>query len=120
MKLYHLTALLYVPFAFSCAPQPQSQSNTTLPYTHIAGNDGPANPATQGYFINHVGMLTSDLDRTREWYKTVLGMREVFNHGAIPRVHHHVHGAQPRGSKRYRVPDGCRDGDGEEQHSGYD
>jgi lactoylglutathione lyase len=76
MKLYHITALFYLPFALSCGPPPQS--NTTLPYNYTSGNDGPADPATKGYFINHIGMLTSDLNRTSEWYKTVLGMREVF------------------------------------------
>jgi len=78
MKLYYVLALLHLPFALSCAPPPYTNTNTTLPYTYIPGTDGPADPATKGYFINHVGMLTSDLNRTREWYKTVLGMREVF------------------------------------------
>lgn len=49
-----------------------------MPLRLIPGNDPPADPATQSYFINHIALLVSDLNRTREWYSTVLGMRHIF------------------------------------------
>ncbi|KAF2650384.1 Glyoxalase/Bleomycin resistance protein/Dihydroxybiphenyl dioxygenase [Lophiostoma macrostomum CBS 122681] len=56
----------------------RAESNETLPFSYEQGNDSRADPATEGYFINHVALLISDVNATREWYSTVLGMRHVF------------------------------------------
>ncbi|KAH7121176.1 Glyoxalase/Bleomycin resistance protein/Dihydroxybiphenyl dioxygenase [Dendryphion nanum] len=58
--------------------QNQTQGNTTLPFDYIPGTDGPADQATSGYFVNHIGLLVSNITASREWYTTVLGMRHVF------------------------------------------
>ncbi|KAL2830276.1 hypothetical protein BDW59DRAFT_23269 [Aspergillus cavernicola] len=43
------------------------------------GEDGPAPPETQGYFINHVGLLTTNLDALKHFYGDILGMRLIFD-----------------------------------------
>lgn len=44
----------------------------------IQGNDGPADPATLGYTLNHHALLVSNLTTTRDFYGDVLGMRHIF------------------------------------------
>lgn len=80
MKLSCLSALL-LPWALACNHENmvrQAATNETAPFKYIPGTDGPADPATKGYFINHAALHVSDVSRTREWYSTVLGMRHVF------------------------------------------
>lgn len=70
--------LAFFPLALSCNLPAQSNSSTTLPFNITHGIDGPADPATASYFINHVGFVVSNLTATRDWYGEVLGMRHVF------------------------------------------
>lgn len=42
------------------------------------GNDGPADPATSGYTLNHFSLLVNDISATKHFYGDVLGMREIF------------------------------------------
>jgi len=70
--------LAFVPLALSCNLPAQSNSSTPLPFNITHGTDGPADPATTSYFINHVGLVVSNLTATRNWYSEVLGMRHVF------------------------------------------
>lgn len=42
------------------------------------GNDGPADPATLGYTLNHFSLLVNDMVATKQFYGEVLGMREIF------------------------------------------
>ncbi|PSN69272.1 hypothetical protein BS50DRAFT_675458 [Corynespora cassiicola Philippines] len=55
-----------------------NHENRTFQFKFIPGDDPPADPATKGYFVNHVSLLSSNLTATREWYSTVLGMRHIF------------------------------------------
>ncbi|KAL4865803.1 hypothetical protein BDV12DRAFT_173900 [Aspergillus spectabilis] len=43
------------------------------------GDDGPAPPETVGYFINHVGLLTTNLAALKSFYVDILGMRQIFD-----------------------------------------
>ena len=48
----------------------------------ILGNDGPADPATIGYTINHFGLLVNNITASMHFYGEVLGMRHVFTYHA--------------------------------------
>ncbi|KAL2844980.1 hypothetical protein BJY01DRAFT_235086 [Aspergillus pseudoustus] len=58
------------------------ETNTTDPdlgdIFHI-GTDGPAPPETLGYFINHFGLLTTNLPRLKHFYHDILGLRLIFD-----------------------------------------
>ncbi|PVI01822.1 Glyoxalase/Bleomycin resistance protein/Dihydroxybiphenyl dioxygenase, partial [Periconia macrospinosa] len=57
----------------------RASENSTIPLKNfIPGDDPPANPATMGYFINHIALQVSNVTRSREWYSNVLGMRHIF------------------------------------------
>lgn len=75
-----VTALL--PAALACnhanLAQHEARNNSAPPFKYTEGTDGPADPATRGYFVNHVGLIVSNLTASREWYSTVLGMRHIF------------------------------------------
>ncbi|KAL4995557.1 Glyoxalase/Bleomycin resistance protein/Dihydroxybiphenyl dioxygenase [Aspergillus recurvatus] len=43
------------------------------------GKDGPAPPETLGYFINHIGLLTTNLPALKRFYGDILGMRQIFD-----------------------------------------
>lgn len=80
MKLSSISALL-LPTALACNHANmarQAEGNETMPFKYIQGEDPPADPATKGYFINHVALMVSDVNRTRTWYSDVLGMRHIF------------------------------------------
>ncbi|KAF2019295.1 hypothetical protein BU24DRAFT_418881 [Aaosphaeria arxii CBS 175.79] len=53
-------------------------NETENPFKFTVGTDGPADPATNGYFINHVALLVSNITASRDWYRDVLGMRHIF------------------------------------------
>lgn len=46
------------------------------------GNDGPADPATLGYTLNHFALLTNNISAVKHFYGDILGMRTVFSYGA--------------------------------------
>ena len=46
------------------------------------GNDGPADPATLGYTLNHFALLTHNITAVKHFYGEILGMRTVFSFGA--------------------------------------
>lgn len=48
------------------------------------GTDGPADTATLGYNINHIGLNVNDLDAAMHFYGKVLGMRHIFTYAASP------------------------------------
>jgi lactoylglutathione lyase len=54
------------------------QANATSSFKFTPGDDGPADVATTGYFVNHVALLVSNMTATREWYTKVFGMRHIF------------------------------------------
>jgi hypothetical protein len=67
-----------LPMALSCNLLPQIHSTTPLPFTQILGDDCPADPATDGYFISPASVTVYNITVTKEWYSTVLGMRYMF------------------------------------------
>lgn len=44
----------------------------------VAEKNGPADPATLGYKLNHFCLLVNDIIATKAFYGDVLGMREMF------------------------------------------
>jgi lactoylglutathione lyase len=42
------------------------------------GTNGPAQPETLGFFLNHLSLIVSNLTASKEFYGNVLGMRHVF------------------------------------------
>jgi hypothetical protein len=57
---------------------PTTPPTSAQPWNFTPGNDGPADPATTSYFINHIALLVNDIEVSRKWYSEVLGMRHVF------------------------------------------
>jgi lactoylglutathione lyase len=72
---------LSLPLAMACNPPP-STNETTNPF--VTGSDGPADPETLGYTINHFSLISSDLEKTRCFYGDVLGMRHIYTFHASP------------------------------------
>jgi len=63
--------------ALSCVPQLHIHDET--PENPVAiGTDGPADPATVGFNLNHLGIQVSDIAASREFYGDVLGLRHIF------------------------------------------
>ena len=77
-----LPALFPLP-AQACGPQHDKRSTDgSSPFT--IGSDGPADPATIGYAMNHFSLIVNDLDATMHFYGKVLGMRHIFTYQASP------------------------------------
>lgn len=62
----------------ACAPPVNASEAFQL------GTDGPADPATLGYSLNHFGILVNDIEESVHFYTKVLGMRHVFTFHATP------------------------------------
>ncbi|KAJ9637324.1 hypothetical protein H2199_007611 [Coniosporium tulheliwenetii] len=62
-----------LPLASACTP-----TNTSTNSQFIIGTDGPADPATLGYTLNHVALQVQNITATRAFYGEVLGFRHVF------------------------------------------
>ncbi|OAA63995.1 Glyoxalase/bleomycin resistance protein/dioxygenase [Cordyceps fumosorosea ARSEF 2679] len=50
------------------------------------GSDAPSDPATTGYFLNHVSLNVRNLSASIAFYTAALGMRHVFTVRASPRL----------------------------------
>lgn len=68
----------------ACGPLPnhakRSTSDTdeiTYPYPD-PGDDTPSNPATTGYFINHLCINVRNVTESIAWYKAAFGLRLIF------------------------------------------
>lgn len=72
---------LSAPLAIACNPPPPTNDTTS---SFETGSDGPADPATLGYTINHFSLISSDLEKTRCFYGDVLGMRHIYTYHASP------------------------------------
>lgn len=59
----------------------RSNNSTSIPKFTL-GADGPADPATLGFAINHVCLIVNDLNETRRFYGDVIGMRHIFTYDA--------------------------------------
>ncbi|KAF2029846.1 hypothetical protein EK21DRAFT_89446 [Setomelanomma holmii] len=78
MKVTYFSAFLVSSACAYGNKARRESSNGIPPWSYIQGDDPPADPATKGYFVNHFGMLASNLTATRQWYSKVLGVRHIF------------------------------------------
>lgn len=58
----------------ACSPQANIEGTSPL----VIGNDGPADPATLGYTLNHLALVVNNIQATRHFYGDILGMRHIF------------------------------------------
>ena len=56
----------------ACSPPTNSSD------TFVLGDDGPADPATLGYTLNHFSLLVNDMEASMHFYGKILGMRHIF------------------------------------------
>lgn len=82
--LFRATALMAasVALSFACVPDniryaERDDQNQTYPWAKL-GSDAPSDPATTGYFMNHLSLNVRNLTKTMEFYAMVFGMRELF------------------------------------------
>ncbi|KAF2180505.1 hypothetical protein K469DRAFT_692707 [Zopfia rhizophila CBS 207.26] len=84
MYFSHLSVLsLALSVALACNPPdnlPRQDSNSTSYPQFTVGNDGPADPATIGYSINHLSFIVNNLTKSHHFYGTILGMRTIFRY----------------------------------------
>ncbi|KAJ0415027.1 hypothetical protein BJY00DRAFT_318220 [Aspergillus carlsbadensis] len=62
--------LLFITLSTVVSPQ-------SLPDNMIIGTDGPADPATKGYYIYQTGLNVRDLNASKHFYGDILGMRTM-------------------------------------------
>jgi lactoylglutathione lyase len=67
------------PLIDACSPPTNSSSS---PLT--LGTDGPADIATNGYNLNHLGLIISNATATLHFYGKILGLRHIFTFHASP------------------------------------
>lgn len=82
-QILRLTATISL---LQCYPQLASAcvvTNTSSPAFKV-GSDGPADPATLGYNINHVALVVNNLETMQDFYGRVLGLRHVFTFQVTP------------------------------------
>jgi lactoylglutathione lyase len=70
---------LITPFTHACSPPSNSPSS---PLT--LGTDGPADPSTNGYTLNHFSLIINNITSTLHFYGKILGMRHIFTFHASP------------------------------------
>lgn len=68
----------YAFLAFSLAATVPLNNAQQLPDGFTVGTDGPADPATLGFWTNHIGLNVGNLTASKEFYGDVLGMRHIF------------------------------------------
>ncbi|KAJ4150916.1 hypothetical protein LMH87_011643 [Akanthomyces muscarius] len=82
-----LLALSSLSTALSCATHLPRQNGTGSPAPPIDfGPDAPSDPATTGYFINHVSLNVQNLTASLAFYTEALGLRHIFTVRATPRL----------------------------------
>lgn len=74
-------ALLLASCAHACSPRSDG-GEPNSPF--VIGNDGPAPAETLGYAINHLGLLTTNLEAMKHFYGDILGMRLLFDAHVTP------------------------------------
>lgn len=73
-----VTLLLSVAQLISACPPLPDKRDTNGSTAFDIGADGPADPATIGYTINHFALVVNDINATQHFYGDILGMRHVF------------------------------------------
>lgn len=82
MSLKSLLTFAFVSTALACGPLPRS-TNGSNP---VFGSDAPSDPATIGYFVNHVSLNVNNLTRSIDFYTNAFGMRHLFTYNLTPHV----------------------------------
>ena len=68
---------------WACGPLPRraeaanEESGVTYPFT-VPGDDLPSEPATTGYFINHLCINVRNITESIKWYNKAFGLRLMF------------------------------------------
>lgn len=91
-----LLALTSLSSALGCVTHLERTDGAAPPIDF--GSDAPADPATLGYFINHVSLNVHNLTASIAFYTRALGLRHIFTVRATPRLSiaylGHAHGGR--------------------------
>lgn len=65
----------------ACSPPKPRDTNSTSEYPYVTtGPEDASDPATTGYFVNHVDLNVNNITRSVEFYTKVFGMRKMFTY----------------------------------------
>lgn len=78
--IFFLFFPLLSALASACLTVPPPTDNNTSPFQ--LGPDVRSDPATAGYFSNHISLNVRNLTASLEFYSNVLGLREIFTYRA--------------------------------------
>ena len=67
-----LASTILTPLTQACSAPTNSSD------AFVLGDDGPADPATLGYTMNHFSLLVNDMEASMHFYGKILGMRHLF------------------------------------------
>ena len=76
-----IASALLSPLSLACPPLAKRQSSDAF----VLGDDGPADPATLGFVMNHMALVVNDMEAMMHFYGKVLGMRHIFTYHATPK-----------------------------------
>jgi hypothetical protein len=76
-----IASALTSPLSLACQPLAERQSSDAF----VLGDDGPADPATLGYTLNHMALVVNDMEAMMHFYGKILGMRHIFTYHATPK-----------------------------------
>jgi len=80
--LTFVTAAYYISKTLACGQLTVRTSNNTGAVSEypisIAGDDKPSDPATTGYFINHLCINVRNATASVDWYNKAFGLRRIF------------------------------------------
>ncbi|CAL5865907.1 uncharacterized protein PFLUO_LOCUS113 [Penicillium psychrofluorescens] len=68
-----------IGWATACSPPANSTGGA-----FVIGDDGPSPPETLGFFFNHFGLSTTNLEMMKHFYGNILGMRLIFEAHVTP------------------------------------
>lgn len=81
MHLATFAALLFAATQLVSGCPPVSRQEDASPDTYPrleVGEDVPSDPATKGYFINHLCISVRNIDESVDWYSKAFGLRLLF------------------------------------------
>ncbi|SPO06389.1 uncharacterized protein DNG_09078 [Cephalotrichum gorgonifer] len=82
-----LLAFGLLPAVMACGSMKPRNANAPdeYPFTE-PGSDEPSDPATKGYFMNHISLNVNNLTRSRNFYSDVFGFRHMFTYNLTPHL----------------------------------
>ncbi|KPM35029.1 hypothetical protein AK830_g11543 [Neonectria ditissima] len=72
-----LFASHFISISSGCVTPPPSNGTLEFPYPEL-GTDAPSDPATTGYFINHLCLNVRNLTESVNFYSDIFGLRKIF------------------------------------------